>query len=79
MKLTLFAAATMASSVMASTTFRDLAAMDYQYSLEDLMKEFKLTFSADEIDQRRATLSANLQRIKSHNEGGSSCASFPLG
>jgi C1A family cysteine protease len=66
------AAAFLAGSALARTTPADLAQANYEYSLETLMEEFNLSYTADELDTRRAILQDNLAKIQAHNEAGTS-------
>lgn len=49
------------------TTPQDLLARGYEYSLEQLMDEFSLSYEPEEIDLRRDVLKANLAKIRAHN------------
>ena len=51
----------------ARTTWTDLHAVDYKYSLEELENEFDLKIPAGERQKREAILKKNLIRMKLHN------------
>jgi len=72
MKFQFLVGAAMATVAFGRTTHKDLAAANYDYSLEELMTEFDLDYAEEELDDRRAILKDNLEKIKAHNSAGTS-------
>jgi cathepsin L len=64
--------ASLVAAAVARTSPGDLLANDYSYTLENLMEEFDLLYTEDEMDERRQIFQDNLQKIKRHNAGKSS-------
>ena len=60
------------ATVTAKTTWKDLHAADYKYTLEQLVDEFNLDIAAEDRELRSRVLQKNLMKIKRHNAGDSS-------
>ena len=61
-----------ATTVTAKTTWKDLHAADYKYTLDQLVDEFNLDIAAEDRELRSRVLQKNLMKIKRHNAGESS-------
>jgi len=60
------------ATVTAKTTWKDLHAADYKYTIEQLVDEFNLDIAAEDLKLRSGVLQKNLMKIKRHNAGDSS-------
>ena len=60
------------ATVTAKTTWKDLHAADYKYTIEQLIDEFDLDIAAEDLALRSGVLQKNLMKIKRHNAGDSS-------
>ena len=60
------------ATVTAQTTWKDLHAAEYKYTLDQLVDEFNLDIAAEDRELRSRVLQKNLMKIRRHNAGDSS-------